>query len=233
MSALSPDSLERIVPQDIDGGGTFDDQTLPVHLERYRFAARHVRGTRILDMACGVGYGTQILAEAGGAAEVVGVDLSEEAITYAKAHYTASNIRFEVADAIRFADDRGFDTIVSLETIVHLSDPAAFVRHLTTLLAPGGTLIGSVPTTPSVDLNPHHRTDFTDRSFRRLGHDNRLVEADALKQIHRIPLRTALRGRQGRLQNIRRGLLRYYAQHPGALDVGSQRRCATDWPTTI
>ena len=70
------------------------------HWHRYHFAARLVAGKRVLDVACGEGYGTALLAES--AAEVTGVDLSEAAIAHAKKAYAAArNARFVCAPCTR------------------------------------------------------------------------------------------------------------------------------------
>ncbi len=62
------------------------------------------------------------------------------------------------------------------DTIEHLAAPNAFFARLPGLLAPDGVLVASVPTTPSVDLNPHHLHDFTESEFRKMGARNGLVE---------------------------------------------------------
>ena len=83
---------ERVVP------GVTPDRILVDHLARYRFAARRVAGLRTVDVACGTGYGARMLA-AGGAAPVIGVDLSPEAIGYARTHFATARVNFLVADA--------------------------------------------------------------------------------------------------------------------------------------
>jgi len=82
-----------------------------------------------------------------------GVDLSAEAVAYARQRYAHPKIEFVCADATRFEDAEQFDFIASLETIEHVPQPEKFVAHLRALLKPGGMVIGSVPTTPSVDAN--------------------------------------------------------------------------------
>ena len=67
------------------------------HIARYMFIG-NVQGKRVLDVGCGVGYGADYLAKKG-AAEVVGVDYSDEALTYAKEHYIAPNLAFFKDDA--------------------------------------------------------------------------------------------------------------------------------------
>lgn len=214
---LDTHSLERLVPDDIAADEATGAETLELHLERYEFAASHMKPGRVLDIACGVGYGTQLLARRAPAGiSAVGVDLAEDAIAYARRRYADDGIRYVAADAMHFSDPDGFDTIVSLETIEHLPDPSGFVAHLARLLRPGGILIGSVPTTPSVDANPHHLHDFSERSFRRLFQEHGLTEVDCLRQVHRFKLTSTLTGRESRTRDIRRNLPGFYLTHPGS-----------------
>ncbi len=211
-------SLERLVPDQLVEGDATGDETLRLHLERYRFAARHARPGRLLDIACGVGYGTRLLAdEAREVSEAVGVDLSEEVISYARDRYAGSRVEFRSADAFSFQDPDGFDTIVSLETIEHVRDPELLVGNLVRLLRPGGILIASVPTTPSVDVNPHHLHDFSERSFRRLFEPHRLVERAIFRQIQPYRVLRLLRSQEERASDLRSNLLVWYCGHPGAL----------------
>lgn len=119
------------------------------HLARYRFAAGYARG-RVLDIACGAGYGLPILKKNAlhPLKELIGVDLEGEAIRYAIDNYLEPGIDFFEADAL----DRSlktkigtFDTIISLETIEHLEDDLGFIANLASLLRPGGIAIISTP----------------------------------------------------------------------------------------
>ena len=56
---LDAESLERIVPDELRAGERTGEETLRLSLERYEFAARVLRPGRVLDLACGVGYGTR------------------------------------------------------------------------------------------------------------------------------------------------------------------------------
>lgn len=212
------ETLERLVPDALESEGTTGADALRVGAERYAFAARHVTAGRLLDIACGVGYGTRILAERGGDdLRLVGVDVSESAIGYAREHCAGERTRFEVCDAMAFQDPEGFDGIVSIETIEHLAEPAAFVAHLVGQLRPGGRLIASVPVTPSVDANPFHLHDFSERSFRRLFEPHGLVEIDCLRQDQPYRLGAVLARSEVRMQQMRRNLPAYYLRHPDAL----------------
>ena len=215
------DTLERIVPLEVPAEDLAGRQSLQLHVERYRFAAEHARPGRLLDLACGVGYGTRLIADEREDIEsLLGVDLSPEAIGYATREYAGDRVRYEIGDAMTFRQDAPefFETVVSLETIEHVPDPVRFFERLASFVAPGGVLIGSVPTTPSVDLNPHHLHDFTERSFDRMGAGAGLVEVATHKQVQRVGFSELWsRDRRFRREQLRSNLLAYYMSHPQAL----------------
>src|SRR5207253_4022477 len=111
------------------------------HLVVYRWIAERCRGRRVVDMACGEGYGAAMLAEA--AAEVVGVDANPEASEHARLRYRASNLRFERALVERFRERA--DAVVLLQTIEHLQRPAAVLAHLRSLTGERGAVYVSTP----------------------------------------------------------------------------------------
>jgi 2-polyprenyl-3-methyl-5-hydroxy-6-metoxy-1,4-benzoquinol methylase len=208
-------SLERIIPSQLLSGETTGLETLKLHLDRYEFAASHIRSaSRILDLACGVGYGTRILKDKHPNAVVVGVDIDAEAISYARQHYALGEIAFSRHNAMEFTSEP-FDAVVSLETIEHLSNPGTFISRVAgDLLRPWGVFVGSVPITPSMDVNPYHLSDFSERSFRALLNENNLIAFAALRQNQPYnPVRIAMRTEK-RLAALRKNLLIYYAVHP-------------------
>jgi SAM-dependent methyltransferase len=197
---LDADSLERLVPEEIAEGESTGRETLELHLARYRFAAAQARPGRLLDMACGVGYGTALMFQEGtGIEEAIGVDVSGEAVAFAQKRYQVPGVRFENADALTFDDPAGFDTVVSLQ-----------------LVRPGGVLVASVPVTPSVDVNWHHKHDFTARSFRALLAPHGLLERATFEQVQPVnPVAVATRS-EARMKDARPNLPGYYLRHPGA-----------------
>jgi ubiquinone/menaquinone biosynthesis C-methylase UbiE len=115
------------------------------HWHRYHFAARWAAGKRVLDVACGEGYGAALLARH--AAHVTGVDISPDAIAHAKASYTAlANAEFVCAPCTGLPlADASVDLAVSFETLEHITQQGAFIDELTRVLVPGGLLILSCP----------------------------------------------------------------------------------------
>lgn len=116
------------------------------HVHRYAFAAQLCDGRRVLDAACGEGYGSALLASR--AASVQGVDLSAEAIEHARRRYgDRANLAFARADVTRLTDilEEPYDLIVSFETLEHVEGQEAMLDGFRSLLAPGGILLVSTP----------------------------------------------------------------------------------------
>jgi len=111
------------------------------HLVVYEWIAARVGGRRVVDMACGEGYGSDVLARA--AASVVGVDANPEAHEHARLRYVRPNLRFERELVETFAEP--CDAVVFLQTIEHVEDPGAILEHFKSLLAPGGVAYVSTP----------------------------------------------------------------------------------------
>ena len=107
-------TLERIYPLKMDERLAADLATLDLHMQRYAFASDSLAGPRVLDMACGCGYGSALLAERHPDKQITGIDIDPEAIAYAQANYQRPNLSYQCANAKTFADSAGFDSIVSL-----------------------------------------------------------------------------------------------------------------------
>ncbi len=119
------------------------------HMARYYFALPYVEG-RVLDIACGAGYGTFMMAKARNKSisEMVGVDIDKETIEYANKRYNHRKVNYQVEDVLdpSLPEKLGqFDTIVSFETIEHVPDEKPFLENLFKMLKPNGTLIISTP----------------------------------------------------------------------------------------
>jgi len=114
------------------------------HIERYRFACRYAKGKAVLDIACGVGYSSQMFFEAG-ALSYDGVDINEKLIEYADKTYGSDMISYSFGDITTFNNNKTYDLITCFETIEHVKNYETAIRNLHSLLKPGGLLFISSP----------------------------------------------------------------------------------------
>jgi 2-polyprenyl-3-methyl-5-hydroxy-6-metoxy-1,4-benzoquinol methylase len=152
---------ERMVPES-SGSPTFWE-----HVYRYAFASRFVKGKRVLDIACGEGYGAAALRKAG-ATHVIGVDVSESVCLHARSKY-GLDARPGTAEQIPL-DDGSVDVIVSFETIEHVLNASRFLDECVRILVPGGRLIISTPNKGTYRYwqgtqNPYHCSEMTSEEF--------------------------------------------------------------------
>ena len=147
-------AIERIAP-----GWGFDRSLETAHVARYRWAARYMPNTNVLDVACGTGYGAEIL-QAAGATRVVSMDLSFHAVKFGARFY---NIVGLVSDAHRLPfKDGAFGGVVSLEMLEHLANPEMFIGEVVRVLRPRGILALSTPNAHLSDgSNPYHLQEFS------------------------------------------------------------------------
>ena len=142
------------------------------HIARYRFAERYVAGKKTIDLGSGAGYGTHSLSKF--VENVLGVDLSEEAVAYAAWSYDAPNLRYEAGDVTNLPyPDESFEAVVSFEVIEHLERPEAMVEEALRLLKEDGIFVVSTPDkqTYSNDrnsVNPHHLKEMYPLEFREI-----------------------------------------------------------------
>ena len=130
-----------------------------------------MQGIRVIDMACGEGYGSDVLARS--AASVVGVDANPEAHEHARLRYRRSNLRFARELVETFSEPA--DAVVFLQTIEHLKDPGAALEHFRSLVGERGTVYVSTPNVltlapkgASRSDNPWHVHEYRAEEFAEL-----------------------------------------------------------------
>ena len=143
------------------------------HLVVYRWIAERCAGQRVVDMACGEGYGSAVLAAR--AADVVGVDANPDAHEHARLRYTAPNLRFARSLIGDFEDGAPWDAIVFLQTVEHVDEPLPLLQRFASLLAPGGVAYVSTPNRLTLappgqpkSGNPWHVREYTPAEYREL-----------------------------------------------------------------
>jgi 2-polyprenyl-3-methyl-5-hydroxy-6-metoxy-1,4-benzoquinol methylase len=141
------------------------------HLVVYEWIGARTVGKRVVDMACGEGYGSEVLSRS--AASVVGVDANPEAHEHARLRYVRQNLRYERDLVETFAEE--CDAVVFLQTIEHVQNPGEILEHFKAMLAPGGIAYVSTPNLltlapPGAEKseNPWHVKEYRAEEFRAL-----------------------------------------------------------------
>jgi len=151
--------------------GVFTETTVE-HLHRYALAMEFVHDKKVLDIACGEGYGSGLLA--GKASQVTGVDINSEVIDQAKAKYQKPNLQF-ISGSVEDIPAAGkqFDIVTSFETLEHIADHEKMIAEIKRVLIPGGMLIISTPdklnyTDKTGNINPFHVKELYPEEFAAL-----------------------------------------------------------------
>ena len=173
--------LQRNQPEGVPALSLTGERTLPDvpeenywyrrHLVVYEWIAPRVGGRRVVDLACGEGYGSAVLAAT--AARVVGVDANPEAFEHARLKYTRPGVRFERDMIETWSGD--VDCVVFLQTIEHVQDPDAVLARLAALVGKDGVVFVSTPNVLTLapegaekSGNPWHVKEYRAREFREL-----------------------------------------------------------------
>lgn len=159
------------------------------HLTVYEWIALRVHGRRVVDLACGEGYGSAVLR--GTAASVVGVDANPEAFEHAKARYR--DVTFERNMVERWRGD--VDCVVFLQTIEHVPDPDGVLAHVRDLIGPAGVAYVSTPNVLTLapkgqerSGNPWHMREYRPQEYRALC-ERHFSRVDLLGLFHARRLR--------------------------------------------
>lgn len=142
------------------------------HLVVYEWIAERVAGRRVVDMACGEGYGVDVLART--AASVTGVDADVEAHAHAAARYgrEADGVRFVLGDVLTHHEP--CDVVVHLQTIEHVADAEGLLRRFAAMVGPDGAVYLSTPNVATLaggaehSGNPFHVTEYDATGFAEL-----------------------------------------------------------------
>jgi 2-polyprenyl-3-methyl-5-hydroxy-6-metoxy-1,4-benzoquinol methylase len=168
------------------------DINLRRHIERYALARQFLSG-KVLDAACGVGYGTFLCQKNPDVDAIVGIDVDEAAIRWANEHFATPKATFRCCGIDAFSTP-GFDTLLTIETIEHLSDP----ERLAALVDRVGIseVIVSFPLKKTTHYNKFHLWDFTEQDVLHIFED--FVKAACVDQntdyllMHLVRARTRI-----------------------------------------
>jgi SAM-dependent methyltransferase len=173
--------LQRDQPEGVPALELTGERTLPNvpeenywfrrHLAVYEWIAGQVGGLRVIDMACGEGYGSDVLAAA--ASSVIGVDANPQAHEHARLRYTRANLSFARDLVESFSAPA--DAVVFLQTIEHLQNPEEVLEHFSSLVGAGGKAYVSTPNVLTLaprgaerSDNPWHLQEYRAGEFREL-----------------------------------------------------------------
>ena len=164
--------MERIVPEEENY------KTYQEHIHRYIFASNFCKDKIVLDVACGAGYGSHYLMK-NSAKSVIGVDISEDAIAYAKTHYTNQKIEFIVGDGTKLPfSANSLEVIVSFETIEHITEYEKYLSECKRVLTKGGVFICSTPNKMCENISDqyHIREFYLDEFYEMMNENFREAE---------------------------------------------------------
>lgn len=170
------DFNERVIP------GVTANFQVQESLARYEFAKRiFKKGSKVLDVGCGTGYGSSLLAEK---CDVIAVDINEDAVNFARKHYS-DGVRFKAAKAENLPfKNKEFDGVCSFEVIEHIKRVDKMLKEVNRVLEDGGKFVLSTPNkeinSPSGKLkSPYHVKEYTADEFLEL----------LKKYFHRVEIR--------------------------------------------
>ena len=130
------------------------------HLHRYAYTTQFMHNKRVLDLACGEGYGSYLLARS--AESVVGIDIDEKTIKHARNKYIKRNLEFKVGSItdVPITGERLFDVAVCFEALEHIEDHEKLLSEVKRLLTPDGVFIVSTPNKTVYSDEPQFNNPF-------------------------------------------------------------------------
>jgi SAM-dependent methyltransferase len=160
------DTGERILP-------TQEDEVSIVfsrHKFTYEYIKQYTKNRTVIDIGCGMGYGSRILSE--NAKEVIGIDINNEAINYCKKNYKSENLSFIRSDVFLLEEDSKYDIAVTFQVIEHIENISEFCDKLKNIVKIGGTIFISTPNIPLDqkirNRNKYHINEMTYQEFKNI-----------------------------------------------------------------
>lgn len=157
------------------------------HLDRYTFVKDFTNDKKVLDIACGCGYGSYLIATEGKAKEVIALDLNSDSIRYGNHRFGSPAIKRSVADAQEYVKESEFDVIVSFETIEHLPKYDQFLKNMSKSLKDDGVFYVSTPIvkkTRTNCVNPFHVIEWSFEDFHSVVKEHFNIEEVYLQHIN-------------------------------------------------
>ena len=145
---------------------TTDVNTIQAHIQRYTWALSYCVDKNVLDVGCGIGYGTYMLGCVAGKAS--GIDISAEAIEECKDNYWND---FDVCDIEKYTKENGFDIIVAFEVIEHIEDMSAGICNMKEAVTEDGIILMSMPIHQG-NNEFHHGRDYSCEDWIQFIDDN-------------------------------------------------------------
>ena len=162
------------------------------HLHRYAIAKELVQGKHVLDIACGEGYGSNLLASS--ARFVNGVDIDQAIIIHASQNYKKENLSFTHGSVEKIPFEANtFDIVVSFETLEHTTEHISMLKEIKRVLKPEGLLLISTPDKKSYSdipgyKNPFHKKELYQAEFDKLLRDHFNYHSIYYQNLHMASL---------------------------------------------
>ena len=145
--------MERIYINEEQLQDIIEKRRFADHLERYLMIRRFLYGT-VVDLGCGIGYGSRLMIDNPDVEKVIGYDICEDTIKYAKEHFSKDGVYLTNESKLM----GNSDVLVALELIEHIEDSSEFYDYVK--VADPNMVIISFPNKPSTSYNPYHHHDY-------------------------------------------------------------------------
>ncbi len=149
-----------------------NDQSMLEHLHRYSLTFELIKNKKVLDIACGEGYGVNLMSNY--ANHVTGIDIDKKVIRKANQKYTNKNIKFIEGSILNIpSPNNSFDIVICFETLEHVEEHELLISEIKRVLKHDGLLIISTPdkinySNNQASKNPFHKKELTGTEFKYL-----------------------------------------------------------------